>query len=55
MEQDQFLEVIDRDEAERRFRSALDLHPLPEEQLPLGAALHQRRQSPAPSPTRVVC
>src|SRR5215470_15967201 len=28
MIQDQFLDVIDRDVAERRFRAALDLHPL---------------------------
>src|SRR6516164_1747748 len=28
MQQDQFLDVIDRDEAERRFRAALDLRPL---------------------------
>lgn len=39
MQQDQFLDVIDRDEAERRFRSALDLRPLAEEPVPLDAAL----------------
>src|SRR5438309_283230 len=39
MHQDQFLEVIDRDEAEHRFRSALDLRPLPAEIVPLEAAL----------------
>src|SRR5476651_1679508 len=39
MQQDQFLDVIDRDEAERRFRAALDLRPLDAEQVPLDAAL----------------
>ena len=39
MRQDQFLNVIDRDEAERRFRAALDLRPLPPEEVPLAAAL----------------
>lgn len=38
-EQDQFLEVIDRDEAERRFRAVLALRPLGEEIVPLGQAL----------------
>ena len=28
LRQQQFLDVIDRDEAERRFRAALDLRPL---------------------------
>jgi putative molybdopterin biosynthesis protein len=37
--QQQFLEVIDRDEAERRFRAALDLRPLGAEIVPLSAAL----------------
>ncbi len=35
MRQEQFLDVIDRDEAERRFRAALDLRPLPAEEVPL--------------------
>ena len=35
MQQDQFLNVIDRDEAERRFRAALDLSPLAAEEIPL--------------------
>src|SRR5437763_6324189 len=35
MQQDQFLDVIDRDEAERRFRAALDLSPLEAEEVPL--------------------
>jgi putative molybdopterin biosynthesis protein len=39
MEQDQFLNVIDRDEAERRFRAALDLRPLDAEPVKLEAAL----------------
>src|SRR5436305_6709181 len=39
MQQDQFLDVIDRDEAERRFRAALDLRPLDAESVPLDAAL----------------
>ena len=38
-EQDQFLDVIDRDEAERRFHAVLDLRPLGEETVPLGQAL----------------
>ena len=37
--QEQFLDVIDRDEAERRFRSALDLSPLGPEEVPLSSAL----------------
>src|SRR5437870_201748 len=39
MQQDQFLDVIDRDEAERRFRAALDLRPLPAEDVALTEAL----------------
>src|SRR5262245_40527199 len=37
--QQQFLDVIDRDEADRRFRAALDLSPLDAEVVPLDAAL----------------
>src|SRR6187549_3412146 len=37
--QNQFLNVIDRDEAERRFHTALDLRPLAAELVPLNAAL----------------
>ena len=37
--QSQFLDVIDRDEAERRFRAALKLHPLGAEVIPLTCAL----------------
>ncbi|MCI0682857.1 MAG: molybdopterin biosynthesis protein [Gemmataceae bacterium] len=39
MKQDQFLNVIDRDEAERRFRAALDLRPLAAEEVTLDRAL----------------
>jgi len=38
-EQEQFLHVLDRDEAERRFRAALDLTPRGVERVPLDAAL----------------
>jgi putative molybdopterin biosynthesis protein len=38
-EQDQFLEVIDRDEAERRFHAVLDLRPLEAETVALEEAL----------------
>lgn len=39
MPQDQFLDVIDRDEAERRFRAALTLAPLGMQMVPLDEAL----------------
>jgi putative molybdopterin biosynthesis protein len=38
-EQEQFLQVLDRDEAERRFRAAIDLSPRGIERIPLDAAL----------------
>jgi putative molybdopterin biosynthesis protein len=38
-EQEQFLQVLDRDEAERRFREAIDLTPRGVETVPLDAAL----------------
>ncbi len=38
MQQEQFLNVLDRDEAERRFRAALDLRPLEPEDTALSAA-----------------
>jgi putative molybdopterin biosynthesis protein len=38
-DQDQFLDVIDRDEAELRFRRALNPRPLGTEQIPLSEAL----------------
>ncbi|NOT26176.1 MAG: molybdopterin biosynthesis protein [Acidobacteria bacterium] len=37
--QEQFLQVVDRDEAERRFRAVINLAPLGIETVPLGAAL----------------
>ncbi len=39
MKQQQFLEVVDRDEAERRWRAAIDAAPLGSERIPLDAAL----------------
>src|SRR2546425_4664015 len=41
MQQDQFLNVLDRDEAERRFRAVLDLSPLPAEEIRLQDALNR--------------
>ncbi len=38
-EQEQFLQVLDRDEAERRFRAVLNLEPRDIEDVPLDAAL----------------
>jgi putative molybdopterin biosynthesis protein len=38
MDQTQFLDVIDRDEAERRFHAVLDLRTLPAEEAPLAGA-----------------
>jgi putative molybdopterin biosynthesis protein len=38
-DQEQFLQVLDRDEAERRFRAAIDLAPRGVETVPLDAAL----------------
>jgi putative molybdopterin biosynthesis protein len=39
LKQSQFLEVLDRDEAERRWRAALAVAPLPPERVPLAQAL----------------
>ena len=39
MKQDQFLEILDRDEAEARWRAAIDTAPLGDEELPLEQAL----------------
>lgn len=39
MKQEQFLNVLDRDEAERRFRAAISLAPIGEETVPLAKAL----------------
>jgi putative molybdopterin biosynthesis protein len=41
MKQDQFLDVIDRDEAERRFHAVLDLTPLEAEDVRVGDALQR--------------
>src|SRR5438270_3733227 len=41
LKQQQFLDVIDRDEAERRFRAVLDLRPLEPEEVPLAEALNR--------------
>src|SRR5688572_5747868 len=38
-EQEQFLQVLDRDEAERRFRAVVDLTPRGVERIPLDTAL----------------
>jgi len=40
-EQEQFLHVLNRDEAERRFRDVLDLTPRGVELMPIDAALHR--------------
>ena len=39
MKQQQFLEILDRDEAEARWRAAIDLSPLGPEIVPLSQAL----------------
>jgi len=39
MKQRQFLEVLERDEAERRWRAAIDVAPLAPERVPLASAL----------------
>ena len=39
MKQEQFLNVVDRDEAERRFWAVIDLRPLPAEEIALSLAL----------------
>jgi putative molybdopterin biosynthesis protein len=51
--QQQFLQVVDRDEAERRFRAALDLAPLGREVVPLDAALGRVLASDVVSPVDV--
>src|SRR5258708_39646043 len=38
LKQQQFLDVVDRDEAERRFQAVLDLRPLDSETMPLTLA-----------------
>jgi putative molybdopterin biosynthesis protein len=52
-EQEQFLQVLDRDEAERRFRAALDLTPRGVERIPLEAALGRVLAADVVSPVDV--
>lgn len=51
--QTQFLDVIDRDEADRRFRAHLDLSPLDPEDVPLSAALGRVLAADVASPVDV--
>src|SRR5439155_13199370 len=53
MQQEQFLEVIDRDEAERRFRAVLNLQPLEAEEIPLAEALNRVLAGDVPAPVDV--
>ena len=52
-EQEQFLQVLDRDEAERRFRAALDLKPRGMEHVALDAALGRVLAADVVSPVDV--
>src|SRR4051812_31648945 len=52
-EQDQFLQVLDRDEAERRFRAALDLRPRAVERIRLEDALERTLAEHVVSPVDV--
>ena len=52
-EQEQFLHVLDRDEAERRFRAAIDLTPRGIETVPLDAALGRVLAADVVSPVDV--
>jgi putative molybdopterin biosynthesis protein len=52
-EQEQFLQVLDRDEAERRFRAALDLMPRGVERVPLERALGRVLAADVVSPVDV--
>jgi putative molybdopterin biosynthesis protein len=52
-EQEQFLQVLDRDEAERRFRDALDLSPRGVERVPLEEALGRVLAADVVSPVDV--
>jgi putative molybdopterin biosynthesis protein len=52
-EQEQFLHVLDRDEAERRFRAAIDLGPRGIERVPLDAALGRVLAADVVSPVDV--
>src|SRR6185295_55410 len=53
LEQEQFLQVLDRDEAERRFRAAIDLTPRSIEIVPLDAALGRVLAADVVSPVDV--
>lgn len=55
MRQDQFLDVVDRDEAERRFRAVLDLRPLEAEEVTLADALDRVLAADVVSPVDVPC
>src|SRR5262245_28346266 len=52
-EQEQFLHVLDRDEAERRFRAAVDLAPRGVEHVALDAALDRILATDIVSPVDV--
>jgi putative molybdopterin biosynthesis protein len=52
-EQEQFLQVLDRDEAERRFRGAIDCTPLGTETVPLDSALGRVLAADVVSPVDV--
>jgi putative molybdopterin biosynthesis protein len=52
-DQEQFLNVLDRDEAERRFHAAIDLSPRGVEQVPLDAALGRVLATDVRSPVDV--
>jgi putative molybdopterin biosynthesis protein len=52
-EQEQFLQVLDRDEAERRFRAALDLTPRLSDRIALDAALGRVLAADVVSPVDV--
>ena len=52
-EQDQFLQVVDRDEAERRFQAALDLTPRGPERIALDTALGRVLAADVVSPVDV--
>ena len=52
-EQEQFLQVLDRDEAERRFRAAIDLAPRGIEHIALDAALGRMLAADVVSPVDV--
>src|SRR5262245_6616847 len=53
MQQEQFLDVINRDTAEQRFRAALDLRPLPAESVALSDALGRVLAADVPAPIDV--